>query len=124
MLVAERKANVLERVQQVEDEQVLKMIEAMLEVHLGQGDLVDASPEIPAFNPLNHHTPEAIAGFEAREDFIGYDADSTPLYGKEEAKKADRFIEGVLNGTAKVVTHEELKQKMEAKFEAWQQRTK
>ncbi|WP_157472168.1 hypothetical protein [Neolewinella persica] len=75
-------------------------------------------------NPLDHHTAEDIAGFELKGDFPGYDFDGTPRYGGGEAEKADRAIEGILNGDVKAITLEEDKEKMEAKFEAWRQRTK
>jgi NAD kinase len=122
MSIAERKAGILDLVQQVEDEQVLRMVEALLEVHLSEEKAEEV--DILVFNPRDHHSKEDIARFEATDDFIGYGIDGTPLYGRGEAKKADLAIAGMLNGTIKGITHEEHKKKVEAKFEAWRRRTK
>lgn len=121
MLVAERKANVLDRIQLVEDEQVLKMIEAMLDVHLepeagaSDGQMMEAA-DIPYFNPLDHHTPEAIKLHESRADFWGYGTDGEPVYGDEVDKSYQEWIKGVKDGSIIPITHEEIKAKWDKKF--------
>jgi len=128
MLVAERKANILDRVQQVEDEQVLKMIEAMLEVHLGSAEEKpdgepDADLDIPYFNPLDHYTEEEIKEHESRADFWGYGIDTKPIYGDDVDKSYQEWIKGVKNGSIIPITHKEVKAKWDKKFTEWRSRT-
>lgn len=128
MLVAERKAGVLNRVKQVEDEQVLKMIEAILEVHLGAVDDVSADEaveeiDIPYFNPLKYHSEAEIKQHESREDFWGYGVDGQPVYGEDVDKSYQKWIEDVKNGTVIPITHEEVKAKWDKKFAEWRSRT-
>ena len=129
MLVAERKASIVDRVQQVEDEQVLKMIEAILNVHQSEAEGQDDNQTVVdsvgrSFNPLDYYTPRQIADFEAREDFIGYAADKSPLFGIEEAEKMDQAVADIASGKTKGISHVELKERLEKKMEAWRQRTK
>jgi len=129
MLVAERRAGVLDRIQLVEDEQVLKMIEAMLEVHLNplaeQPETAsDDDDVLPNFNPLDHHSEEAIKLHVAREDFWGYGIDGQPVYGDDVDKEYEKTMAAVARGDLKLSTHEEVKAKMEKKLSEWRLRTK
>lgn len=115
----------LDKLASVEDEQFIKMVEAMLDVYLAVEDVTpgEASEDedlAPHFNPLDYHTPEEIAQFEAKDDFLGYGVKGKPLFGRAEAEKADKEIEAILSGEVKGISLEELK----IKTARWQAPTK
>jgi hypothetical protein len=122
MLVAERRANVVNQIQEVEDEQVLKMIEAILGVHLGLTK--SSETEDPVFNPFDHHSEAAIKQHQARVDFWGYDSEGQPVFGDDIDKQHQESMAAVESGEIKLTTHEEFKAKMEKKLSGWRSRTK
>jgi len=88
MLVAERKASIVEQVKLVEDEQILRMIEAVLKVHLEPTDeSLTTTEEIS-----NQNEPTD------NEDLLGYRADGSPVYAKEAKLIYDKQIEEMKRG--------------------------
>jgi len=122
MLVAERRASVVSQIQEVEDEQVLKMIEAILGVHLGLTDSEAAEDSV--FNPLDHHSEEDIKQYQSRDDFWGYDTKGQPVFGDDVDKQHQASMAAVERGEIKLTTHGEFKAKMEKKLSGWRSRTK
>lgn len=111
-MIAEKTAGILERVRLVKDEAILDAVTHLLDTYLSAQDAVEATTsKIRDFDPLKYHSPEEIASFEARDDFMGYGIDGRPLYGSEVVEIADREIAAIQRGEANGTSLEELKAK-------------
>ena len=72
MLVTERKASILDQLKRVEDEQILKVIEAVLKVHLEP--VVETEVEEELTDKIS---------ISEEDGLLGYRSDGTPVYAKE-----------------------------------------
>lgn len=111
-MISEKTAGILQRVRLVKDEAILDAVTHLLDTYLHAQMIAESGEEVaPDYDPLVHHTPEAIAKFEARDDFMGYSVQGNPLFATEVFEKAEEEIEAIKRGEAKGTSLAEWMQK-------------
>ncbi|MEO0731755.1 MAG: hypothetical protein AAFZ52_02900 [Bacteroidota bacterium] len=106
------KSSIYEQVEEIDDGIFLEVIDSMLTTYRqAQRRAKIRYDDEGYFDPTALYSLDEIKAHEAREDFIGYSIQGTPLYAEEVFAEGEKEIEAIKAGKIKATTLEEWKQK-------------